>query len=197
MSDARHEERHRLVSMAAAVPLWMLCAPLVLPFGGDESLIEMTDGEPALLSILAGLAFSPLFVGALGLVEGVRRASPGKWLFRIPAVWCFLVALAMAIVLLLFLATERTGRREPFVWAGLVLILAALIRVFRSFSRAGWERFTHLLGGIWLVGLVVAVALGFSPKPYFMSPAWGEWTFLFALAALAPLVAFARLSGGR
>lgn len=61
----------------------------------------------------------------------------------------------------------------------------------RGFFRKGWRRFSHVVGGIWLSGLVLAVSLRFSPKPFFTSPSWGEWVFLFGLAALAPLVVFA------
>ena len=195
MSDApidRDEERHRLVAMAAAVPLWLVCTPLFLPFAStNDSLVEMADLEPAALAALVAIVFPPLFVGAVGLVRGFRRKAPGKWLFGIPAVCCALVGLGLALIIGIALAFERSARREPFLWVCFALILVAFLRVVRSFGRAGWERFTQLIGGIWLVGVVFAIGMGFSPKPFFQNPSWGDWTFLVGLSALAPLVAFA------
>jgi hypothetical protein len=151
----------------------------------------MANADPTALSAIFALMFPPLFVGAVGLVWGLRRSAPGKWLFGIPAVWCTLLGLGMTLVIALLLAIEKTSRHEPFVWVGLVLTLVALVRVVRSFFRTGWERFTYLIGAIWLVGVVIAVAMNFSPKPFFTHPTWGDWAFLVGLSALAPLVAFA------
>ncbi|MDC3962943.1 hypothetical protein KEG38_54540 [Polyangium jinanense] len=194
MSDAPKdlaEERHRLVAMAAGVPLWMLCLPLVLPFGGRESLLQMAAGDAAPVAILAGLAFAPLFTGAVGLVRGFKQAAPGRWLFGVPAVAATLVALGMILVITLLLLIEPTSRYQPFVWVGLVVALGALVCLVWGFFRKGWRRFSHVVGGIWLLGLVLGISLRFSPKPFFTAPSWGEWAFLFGLAALAPLIVFA------
>ncbi|TKC95266.1 hypothetical protein [Polyangium fumosum] len=187
----RSEERHRLVAMAAGVPLFLLCAPIVLPFGGPQSLLEAADGATAPVVLLACLAFAPLVAGVVGLVQGTRRAAPGPWLFGVPAVASTLVALGMILVVTLLLLIEPTSRYQPFVWVGLGVALAALGCLVRGFFRKGFRRFSHVVGGIWLCGLVLGISLRFSPKPFFTAPSWGEGFFFFGLAALAPLVGFA------
>ncbi|MDC0744438.1 hypothetical protein [Polyangium mundeleinium] len=193
-SDAtldRSEERHRLVAMAAGVPLFLLCAPIVLPFGGPASLLEAADGGTAPVVLLAGLAFPPLLAGVVGLVRGYKRVAPGRWLFGVPAVASTLLALGMVLVVTLLLLIEPTARYQPFVWVGLVGALGALGCLVRGFFRKGFHRFSHVVGGIWLCGLVLGVSLRFSPKPFFTAPSWGAGFFFFGLAALAPLVGFA------
>jgi hypothetical protein len=191
------EERHRLLAMAAGVPLVLLASPLVLPFGGDHPLLYEARRDPPVIAVLLGLAFLPIFVGIAGIVRGRKREAPGRFLFGVPGVVCTLMALGLTGMMLLVLLSDSYVRRENLGWITLAMSAAALAVLARGFFRTGWRRFNHVIAGIWLLS-AISVVLGFaSSSPVFDPPVLGEWVFLFAIATLSPLLAYAFFSRGK
>jgi len=190
-----NEERHRLVAIEASVPLVLLASPLFLPFDGNKSLLSQMLRYPEVLVVALGIGFWPIFLGIVGAIRGRKREAPGKLLFGVPAVVLALISLVATgitgTVLVVELASERYHRFEPIVVPFFLLCALALFVAVRAFWRKGFRRFNHLVACAWLLATAMVLGLFVSDSSMFSPPVAGEWVFLFAIAALAPLLTFA------
>jgi hypothetical protein len=101
------------------------------------------------------------------------------------------MALGMTGAFALLLISERHARREPLAWCVVVVAACALVVLVRGFFKTGWRRFNHVVAGLWLLAFMTLILALEASGGLFNPPVLGEWVYLFAIAALAPLVAFA------
>jgi hypothetical protein len=113
--EGPREERYRLASVAAGVPLVLLVAPIVLPVDGSRTLLGEAMREPVPLLIVLFLMAWPMLAGAFSLSLGLRRRLPGAVAHAVPAVLYTLASGATALLLFAALLSQRHAREEPAV----------------------------------------------------------------------------------
>jgi hypothetical protein len=185
------EERYRLASVAAGVPLLLLVAPLVMPLQGGRSLLGAATREPIALLIVGGLVLWSLLTGGLSLAYGLRRRVPGTLAFAVPA-----VVYALPTGGLAFLALFALGKVHGEAETGIAALTAlscslAVYLLLRGFRRGGWERWAQLVAGVWLAHGTIALLMVFGDASLAGDQDAGAWVLLFALSALAPIVGWA------
>jgi hypothetical protein len=96
----------------------------------------------------------------------------------------------VSILVALHMEDRRRARGNPLVWAGMVAGVVALYLLVRAFRRAAWERWNHLLAGIWLFYAQGTLLLMSDRAVSFEWPELGAWILLFSLSALIPVFAW-------
>lgn len=186
------EERYRLASVAAGIPLLLLVTPILVPLdGGHRSPLAHATREPVALLLAIGFVLWSLLVGSLCLAYGLRRQVPRTAVFAVPAVVYAVVSGGAAALFVALLAEKRHAREQPVIYAAAIACGLAFYLLARGFRRGGWERWAQLVAGVWLgQGTIELLVVFGDSSPAGDQPA-GAWVLLFALGALAPIVGWA------
>ncbi len=184
------EERYRLASIAAGIPLVLLIAHIVLPVDGRRTLLGEAMSEPAPLLVVMFLMAWPILAGARSLSGGLRRRLPGLAAYAVPAVIYTLASGAMGLLLSAAFLASRQARREPAVPLSAVACALAVYLLLRGFRRDGWERWAQLVVGLWLAHGTISAVLLFGEGSLDLAFTPGGWVLLFDLGMLAPIAAW-------
>jgi hypothetical protein len=187
-ADEAREERARLATLAAAVPLMLCVAPLVLPFEDDRSLLHAARRD-ATAVLIVGLAFGfPLFLGAFGLWRALIKRPPHGLAFGLAAAPHILLATALIVMVVSTLSRHGSMDREPGAWAAVLAAAVVIYLLARGFRRRGFHRWAQLVAGAWLAHATFAGVLWAADRDLLVIPAIGGWLYLLGVTAAAPIV---------
>lgn len=186
------EDRIRLAVVAASGPVLLLLAPVFLPFDGRRSLIEESARDGAVAFLVALLYAAPLYVGAWGLIRGLRRSpAPGKVAYGVPAAAQIVAGVVFAVLMIAQMARRSTMRTHGGLWLMILAAAAVSALALRGFRRSGWDRWAQLVGAVWLSQATFMLAVSMEQRDLFEEPTLAAWIVMFALAAAAPAVGWA------
>jgi hypothetical protein len=184
------EERHRLATLVAGVPLVALAIPVFAP-RANRSLFEEIAREPVALAILLVLLASLFLTAGASLVAGIRRKAPGGAVHAVPT--AIHTLLAAGFVLLVLFAPRGAREEQPLLGASALVCAAAFYLLVRGFRRGGFERWAQLVAGTWLVGgcLALLVSAASSSRLRLSVQTTDQWLVVFALAFSLPALGWA------
>ena len=183
------EERHRLASLVAGVPLVILVVPVFAPrrYG---SLFEDIARKPVALAILLAVLASLLLTAGVSLVAGIRRKAPGGAVHAVPA--AIQTFLAAGFVLLVLFVARGGSDAQILLGAATLACALGVYFLVRGFRRGGFERWAQLVAGTWVAGgsLVLVVSAASSRSRNLVQTS-DMWLVAFAFSFAAPALVWA------